>query len=41
MASILQNVGNTEMLDFLQLAQDCEQVAIKVYQTCPDVAPFE
>ena len=37
MASIPPNVENTEFCNFLDLAQDCEQVAIKVYQTCPDM----
>ena len=29
------NVENTEIFDFLKLRQDCKQVAIRVYQTCP------
>ena len=37
MASILSNVENTEIIDFLKLGQDCERVAIRVYQTCPDM----
>ena len=37
MASIPPNVENTEIFDFLKLGQDCEQVAIRVYQTCPDM----
>ena len=37
MDSIPPNVDNTENFDFLKLGQDCEQVAIRVYQTCPDM----
>ena len=34
MASIPSNVENTEIFDFMKLGQDCERVAIRVYQTC-------
>ena len=37
MASIPPNVENTEISDFLKLGQDCEQIAITAYQTCPDM----
>ena len=37
MASIPPNVENTEFFDMFKLGQDCEQVAIRVYQTCPDM----
>ena len=37
MASIPPNVESTEFLDLFKLGQACEQVAIRVYQTCPDM----
>ena len=37
MAFIPPNAENTEIFDFLKLGQDCEQVAIMVYQTCTNM----